>query len=518
MRIRLFGIDLAINEKASATAPVIYASSAYGEQGASYQRNPAQYSDEAYRRNVIAYKAISEVARGAAKIPLEVYVRDKQADQNHPLVKLLQKPNPWQPKASFIEAAIGYWLLAGNTYLEGVGPDGKPPLELYTLRPDRTKVIPGKLGPSGYVYEVNGQKVKWDVDPLSGNSPILHLKFFNPLNDWYGMSPVEAAAFSVDAHNEAGRWNAGLLQNGARPSGALVYKGNGNAPPVLTDKQRADLKEQLSVAFSGGRNAGRPMLLDGGLEWQQMSMTPAEMDWLQGRHASSREIALAFGVAPQILAIPGDNTYSNMQEARQALYQDTILPLLDAMLDGLNNWLAPVYGDGVVIKANIENLPALASVRAARWQAVQNASWLTTNEKRKATGYEPISDPAGDQVLVSAGMIPLSDEPMDDGEGDDDTAAAMEDLSGQQPTDPAGGGVQATALNGAQIAALLDIVARVATGEISVETAEALVRISFPLVADAAVELLMAALAKQPVKPPEQEPSKVLPRVRKPKV
>jgi len=224
---------------------------------------------------------------------------------------------------------------------------------------------------------------------------------------------------------------------------------------------------------------------------------------------------LAFGVAPQILAIPGDNTYSNMQEARQALYQDTILPLLDAMLDGLNNWLAPVYGDGVVIKANIENLPALASVRAARWTAVQNAPWLTTNEKRKATGYEPISDPAGDQVLVSAGMIPLSDEPMDDGEGEDETAAGMEELSGDQTTDA--GGVQATALNGAQITALLDIVARVATGEISKDTAEALVRISFPLVADEAVRMLMTALEKQPVNPPEQEPTKVLPRVRKPK-
>lgn len=500
MRLNFLGLSIAINEKASATSPLIVTGSAYGDQGAAYQRNPAQYADEAYRRNVIAYKAICEVARGAAKVPLDVFIRDRKADAQHPLVKLLQKPNPWQPKASFIESAIGYWLLSGNSYMEGVGPDNKPPIELYTLRPDRTKVIPGKLGPSAYVYEVNGQKVRWDVDPLDGSSPILHLKFFNPLNDWYGMSPVEAAAFSVDAHNQAGQWNAGLLQNGARPSGALVYKGNGTAPAVLTDKQRQDLKEQLTAAYSGGRNAGRPLLLDGGLEWQQMSMTPAEMDWLQGRHASSREIALAFGVPPQILAIPGDNTYSNMQEARQALYQDTILPLLDAMLDGLNNWLSPSFGEGVFIKANIENLPALSAVRASRWNAVQGANWLTTNERREATGYARLDDSAADQVLVSAGMIPLNDDRGDDdgGEDDEQTQQAMEELSGK-PTDDVGG-VQSTALNGAQISALLDIVARVTSGEITAAIAESLVRISFPLVAEQSVSMLMRAIEAAPTK------------------
>lgn len=433
MRFKFFGLEFGFGtqargsdreEKFSAAAPLIYLSVQGNNRGVGYSRNPAQYYDDAYRRNVVAFKAVNEVARGAAKIPLKVMIGEKEAKPDHPLVKLLAKPNPWQAHASFFEACIAFWMLGGNCYIEGVGPENGPPLELWPLRPDRTKVVPGKMGPAGYTYEVNGQIRKWDIDPIDGSGPILHMKFFNPLNDWYGMSPVEAAAYSVDAHNMAGEWNQGLLQNGARPSGALVYKGQNGGPNSLSEKQFESLKEQLNSAYSGTRNAGRPMLLEGGLEWQAMSLTPAEMDWLDGKHNSAREIALAFGVPPQCLGIPGDNTYSNYQEARQALYQDTIIPILESLCDGLNGWLAPKYGPDVRIVPFVENLPALADVRAKRWKAVQEATWMTTNEKRKAVGMEILNDPAADEVLIQSTLTPLStvSEPVDGDEtgGDDD--------------------------------------------------------------------------------------------------
>lgn len=512
-------------EKASGAAPYVYLMYQGNPDGVWYKRNPAQYSDDAYKRNVIAFKAINEVARGAAKIPLKVMVGDKEADANHPLVKLLAKPNPWQSHASFFEAVVAFWLLSGNTYLEGVGPDNAPPLELWCLRPDRTKVVPGPMGPAGYTYSINGQIKRWDLDPVTGAGAILHMKFFHPLDDWYGMSPVEAAAYSVDAHNMAGEWNQGLLQNGARPSGALVYKGQNGGPNTLSEKQYESLKEQLNGAYSGTRNAGRPMLLEGGLEWQAMSLTPSEMDWLQGKHNSAREIALAFGVPPQCLGIPGDNTYSNYQEARQALYQDTIIPLLESLCDGLNGWLCPLFGEGVRIVPHVENLHALADVRAKRWEAVQAATWMTTNEKRQAVGMDVLDGKAADEVLISSAVVPLSqvseipdgDETLpagEDGEVDDDLADDGATVTtGPKPViDPAAADqVQGTALNGAQITALAAIVQAVAAGEMSVDAAEALIRISFPAVAASAIADLTRALEAMAAKPkpvikPEPKP------------
>jgi HK97 family phage portal protein len=537
MRFNFLGVEVGFGErrpgeeaKASATAPLVYVMYSGQTRGVAYKRNPTQYADDAYRRNVIAFKAINEVARGAAKIPLRVMIGDKEADRSHPLCQLLAKPNPWQAKASFFEAVYAYWLLTGNSYIEGVGPDGKPPMELWALRPDRTRVIPGPAGPSAYIYEVNGQTKTFPIDPIRGTSPILHVKFFNPLDDWYGMSPVEAAAYSVDAHNMAGEWNQALLQNGARPSGALTYKGTGTGPAILSDKQFDALKEQINSAYSGSRNAGRPLLLDGGLEWTQMSLTPAEMDWMNGKHLSSREIALAFGVPPQCLGIPGDNTYSNYQEARQALYQETVIPLLESLCDGLNAWLCPLFGENVRIVPYLEDLPALSAVREKRWLAVTQATWMTLNEKRQATGLEVIDNEGADEVFMPSTLVPLSGatEP-DDGDetlpeevdegGDTQEVDPVEDPATGKPKPTVKPGdsmdasvpvdqVQGTALNGSQITALVAIAQSVGTGDLSVDAAEAIIRISFPAVADAAIAALTQALTAMGVKP---KPKPVVP-------
>src|SRR4029079_10912364 len=137
--------------------------------------------------------------------------------------------------------------------------------------------------------------VDFDVDPLTGRARVLHVKSFHPLDDWYGMSPLEAAAFSIDQHNDAAKWNATLLQSSGRPSGALVYKPPyPDSPDALGDAQRAALKEELDNFFTGAQNAGRPLVLEGGLDWKEMSMSPKDMDWLAGKDVSAREIALAF--------------------------------------------------------------------------------------------------------------------------------------------------------------------------------------------------------------------------------
>lgn len=378
--------------KASATGPLIALQSP-GRAVWSPRRFDA-FAEEGFRRNVIAFRAVTQVARAVASVPWHLEGQD--AEQESPILALLARPNPQMAQSEFIEAVVSYLLIAGNSYVEAV-EGAETPRELWPLRPDRMKVIAGRSGlPQGFVYSLGGAERRWDADPLTGRSAILHLKTFHPLDDWYGLSPVEPASSAIDQRNEADKWNMALLQNGARPSGALVYDPKDSPSANLSEEQFARLKDEAAAQYSGARNAGRPMLLDGGLSWQEMSLSPKDIEFLDARHAAARDIALAFGVPPQLLGIPGDNTYANYQEARLAFWEETVIPLLCHLRDELNAWLVPQFGDGAPLAFDLDGIPALALRRERVWARLQAAQFLTLNEKRRAVGLPDIG--GGDAV------------------------------------------------------------------------------------------------------------------------
>ncbi len=356
-------------------------------------------AEEAYRKNVIAFRCVSMVAQAAAQIPWLLYDASGQDFARHPVLDLLLRPNPLQDGVALRENLFATYLLAGNVYLEAVRPrEGGKPRELYALRPDRMKIVPGKSGfPQGYEYQVAGQVTRWPADLLTGASNILHVKHFHPLDDWYGMAPLEAALLAVDQHNAAGGWNQAMLNNGARPSGALVFAPK-DGPATLSDEQVRRLKEQLDEYYQGTRNAGRPMLLEGGLDWRPMSLSPADMDWLRGRDTAAREIALAFGVPAQLIGLPDAQTYANQQEARLAFYEQTVVPLLARFIAAFNHWLLPMFGPGLTLEADLDAVSTLAERREMLWDKLQRADFLTINEKRSAAGYAPLPD--GDRLAT----------------------------------------------------------------------------------------------------------------------
>lgn len=360
-------------------------------------------ADEAYIKNVVAYRCISLIARSAAGVALKLSSKDEEGNvvplHNHPLLKILNCPSPCASGREFMEAVYAYRLISGNTYILAVAPkDETKPTELHILRPDRVKVIAGRHGmPQGYQYTVDKQEVIYPVHPVTGESNVLHIKNFHPLNDWLGLSPIEAAAYSIDQHNQASQWNQALLQNGAKPSGALVVKsGSDGGTGHLTDEQFDRIKEQIDTHYSGAINAGRPLLLEGGLEWKEMSLSPKDMDFIDAKHSTARDIANAFGVPPQLLGIPGDNTYSNLVEARLALWEQTILPMLENTCNALNNWLVPRFENGLHLSYDTDEISALSPRREKVWDRIQNADFMTVNEKRRAVGLKPID--GGDEL------------------------------------------------------------------------------------------------------------------------
>ena len=357
------------------------------------ERDYQEFADQAYIKNVIAHRAINIIAQSAASVPWNLHRSDGLKINNHPLLDLLKKPNPFIAGAEFFENIYAYKLISGNAFIQAIKKEGQAPLELHILRPDRVSIIPDERGNiSGYLYKVENYEKFFTINKTTGLSLILHLKNFHPLDDFRGLSSVEAASFSIDQHNQAAAWNKSLLENAARPSGALIVKNNGPYEGSLSNDQYDRLKEQMEEVFMGSKNSGKPMLIEGGLEWQEMSLSPKDMDFIEAKNSAARDIALALGVPPQLLGIPGDNTYSNMQEARLALWEETIIPLLDHLTDSFNKWLIPMFGKDLSLSYDINNISGLSARTEKIWLRIENTSFLTINEKRKMVGLSPLED------------------------------------------------------------------------------------------------------------------------------
>ncbi|MEO8421063.1 MAG: phage portal protein [Hyphomicrobium sp.] len=371
-------------------------------------RDYSAFAREGFMQNAIVYRSVRMIAEAAATVPLLLYAGPEEIEELA-LLDLIARPSPDQTTADFLEAWYGFLLVAGNAYVEAVGVSGRL-RELHVLRPDRMKVIPGPDGwPEAFEYSANGTSVRFAEEPVAGVRPVLHTRLFHPDNDHYGMSPIEAAATAIDIHNQASAWNKALLDNSARPSGALVCAANGN----LTNEQFSRLRAELESAFQGARNAGRPMLLEGGLDWKPLSLSPKDMDFIAAKHAAARDIALALGVPPMLLGIPGDNTYANYSEAQRAFWRQTVLPLVQRMAKAFSAWLAPAYGGGLDLRPDLDQVEGLSAEREALWARIDKVSFLTLDEKRAAVGYGPAvsSVGAGDPRDEPEGVLPAGSRP-----------------------------------------------------------------------------------------------------------
>lgn len=371
---------------------------------------------EGYGQNAVAFACANRIANAVASVELHLFQeKGENVDRvtKSDLLTLLNRPNPLQSGREFLGHLASYYALSGNAYVHGAGIRtnslGKtPPKQLFLLSPGHVTIESGRYAgiPKEYLYKPDAAtRIAYAVDQLSARSEVLHVKTFNPLSPWYGMAPMDAAALAIDLHNAGNVWNYSLLKQGARPSGALIAKGKDGQQANLSEEQYQRLKESLSEEYSGATAAGRPLLLEGGFEWQEMSLNPTDMDFLNGKHSAAREIALAFGVPPQLLGIPGDNTYSNYEQATLAFWTETVLPVLQLIIGGFNRWLTPHYGDGLYLWYDEEMIPALEPLRKAKSDRVNAATYMKVNEKRQAMGLDDVE--GGDVVFVPTTSIPL---------------------------------------------------------------------------------------------------------------
>jgi len=319
----------------------------------------------AYLENPVAQRAVRLVAEGIGGAPL--------APCDPDLAALVGATSAGQ---SLLETLASQLLLHGNAWVQLVKDGAGRPVELYALRPERVSVLAGSDGwPEGFAYKLGERTLQIPALDESAAPNVIHIRHFHPADDHYGAGCLSAAL-----------WNRMLLENAARPSGALVYDpGDGG---TLAPDQFERLKAELAEAYAGHVNAGRPMLLEGGLKWQALSLSPADMDFAELKAAAARDIALAFGVPPMLLGLPGDATYANYREANRALWRLTLLPLaakvLGALAEGLVTWFPDER-----LAIDLDRVPALAEDREKLWAQVGTATFLSDAEKRAMLGLAP---------------------------------------------------------------------------------------------------------------------------------
>lgn len=380
------------------------------------QRTNVKYEEharEGYATNAVIYRCIRLVADALKSVPVQVFDGDKDVTDTHELAIVLANPNPQQIWEELVDEMVGHMFMAGEEFLEGVTVRGGTKLlEIYSWRPDRVAIEPADDGSVGaFIYESAAGQKRFPVE-RGRFTPVLHFKNWNPTDHWRGLAPMAAASNAGDEHNLAVLHARSLYMNSATPSGAMQYEppeGDGK----LADDQWERLKGEIDEHHVGVRNAGRPFLLDGFLKWVQMGLSPKDMESGEGRAAAAREIALALGVPPLLLSLPGDNTYANYYQAQVALWRNCVWPMATLISKKLTAWVRPIYGEKIRIVFDEEQSGMAEAEKRDRWDRVTKAEFLTIDEKRTELGWDdykpPAKDKPGAHILVGGGQSTLED-------------------------------------------------------------------------------------------------------------
>lgn len=363
----------------------------------SRQSNRIAYVDEGYQLNVVVYRAVTEITRAVSDLVIEVASNGDPVD-NHPALDLLARPNPTQGWDGFIAEAFTNYLLTGEMAIARYPETGRI-AELWSLNPLYLQVEPGRSGiAAAYVYDQNNSKKAFPVDKLTGRSQVFFQKMYNPLDYWRGQSPLMAASIAADTHNAGMRWNYSLLRNSARPSGLIKLASDTGGEVV------ARLKEWFKSAFQGEHNAGQIPVLPAGADWQAMDNSPKDMDFTTTQKEAAKLIASAFGV-PLPLIDNDASTFNNLEQAKERLYTDTVLPLFNSFLSQFGAWLLPAFGQGLSLQVDMDQIGALEGLRTRLYDRMLKgvaAGVLTVDEARIAIGYEPLGDAALQSDMTKA--------------------------------------------------------------------------------------------------------------------
>lgn len=321
---------------------------------------------EGYKLSLYVYRCIRVIVQAASGIPWIVLDKDGEEIPDHHFTQKWARPNKEFSGQDNMEFIIAHLKLVGNSLIQPIMVAGKPE-EYWICMPDLIKPIPAEVkGEWLKGYEVR------EADGSSHNLPpetFIHFMQFDPGNPFWGVGDLMAAARTVDTDNEAQDTQKVSMQNRGIPSGIFGHERD------LDEEQLKEQTRRIEELYLQKSKRRAPWVLGSGVNWQAMSLTPVEMDFIASRLQNKRDIAAAFGVDPWFLGDNEHSSYNNILEAKKALYENTVIPLLEDMKSTLNLRVAPLYKEDITITYDLSNVQA---VREDFGKKVDQASKLFT--------------------------------------------------------------------------------------------------------------------------------------------
>lgn len=360
--------------------------------------SPDKAVKEGYKASAWVFRSVGLRANAVASVPWFVEVKRGDAWErkpDHPLQILIDEPNPKMSFSTLLRYMIAHLDLAGNAYWLKVRQGEGVVLELWPLMPQSVTPI------AGGDELITGYRVSNWPKPLLPLD-IAQVSYINPSNFTIGQSPLQAAAKAVDVDNAAAAWQKISLQNRGVPDGVFMTEGE------MTEGQFEEARRQIREQYANQDNARTPWVL-GGAKWEQMSLSPVEMDYLNTRNMTREEIGVVYGTAEMLASLASANRAS-AETVRKSFWLDTIVPLLDEIKPALNLTLAREFGNSREIRIvyDTSGVDALQTNEQDLLKLVEGY-WrmgvpFNVLNARFGLGFEDIE--GGDTGYIPAGLLP----------------------------------------------------------------------------------------------------------------
>lgn len=398
-----------------------------------------EFIDKGYTYNPNVYSVINVITKSIASVPFILYeVKDEKSFSRykaaankdcvnikqavmlrtkalqdvpkHKILDILQRPNPTQGQAEFIENVLGFKLLTGNAFIYGQGTDNganaNKMQQLYVLPSQYMSISPNASGTG-----VAGYQLELGTTTKFAKEEIIHLKYWNP--NWsvtgdhlYGLSPLTSAHRVLQRSNDNITSQTKLLQN----TGAIGILSNEDNYG-MTEEQMEQMESKYLEKYGGSKNRGRIMIASQKFTWQQIGMSAVDLALNDAAKMDLRDICNVYGIQSQLLNDPENKTYANLAEARKSLIINRALPELYSLRDELNRTLVPQWSEGknLYLDIDIQAIPELQEDMQLLVAQLSQMYWLTGNEKRIATNYEPdLVNPEMNGYFIPTGLMPLT--------------------------------------------------------------------------------------------------------------
>lgn len=369
---------------------------------------------EAYGGNEIFYACVEALCQSASEAKWKVIGHDdKPLPDDHPVHKLLDKPNPFLTGYNFTASMIMFRSLAGNVFIEKIFSNGGDLVEMWLIRPDRMSIIPGATAPIGYKFQFGQYSVDYPLEEIG------HWKTKNLLDQFWGMPPIMPLLSRIDTDNFAREFTKAFFYNAGVPSTLISFK------EALEDQEREMMKSKFRSGFNGPAGWHDVIVAEAntievkplGLPLGSRGIAYPDLDEIE-----EARIAMVMGVPLTIIGArlgQLSSSYANRMSDRDMFWKQTLIPMYVELQSEYNQWLVPHFPDVKRIEADYESVMAFSAdtdLLQTRWRNNMSGGLSAWREARAKIGLH--EDPEDDDLIfVPTGMRPVLFSEFKNGQG-----------------------------------------------------------------------------------------------------